>query len=63
MRDLNHANIDRSFWEWQEKDLERRLDRGGGLITLLVTAVRTSLTLGFKANVGLLAGNATLDVM
>ncbi|KAH6867026.1 hypothetical protein BKA58DRAFT_318389 [Alternaria rosae] len=56
---LHHGNIDRIFWEWQQKDLETRLNEVGGPITPFDYSGK-NVTLDFTVNIGLLAGNATL---
>jgi tyrosinase len=56
---LHHGNIDRIFWEWQQKDLKTRLNQVGGPIEPLDYSGK-NVTLDFKVNIGALAGDATL---
>ncbi|CAI7637454.1 unnamed protein product [Penicillium glandicola] len=57
---LHHGNLDRIFWEWQQKDLPTRYHQVGGPVTPLdYTGV--NVTLDFEVNIGDLAPNATLE--
>jgi tyrosinase len=56
---LHHGNIDRIFWEWQQKDLKTRLNQVGGPIEPFDYSGK-NVTLDFKINIGALAGDATL---
>ncbi|KAJ5432315.1 uncharacterized protein N7458_011471 [Penicillium daleae] len=57
---LHHCNIDRVLWNWQQKDLPRRLHEVGGPIEPLDYSGQ-NVTLDFEINIGKLAGNATLE--
>jgi len=56
---FHHGNIDRIFWEWQQKDLKTRLNQVGGPIKPFDYSGQ-NVTLDFEINMGALAGNATL---
>ncbi|KAH7356246.1 hypothetical protein BKA66DRAFT_251524 [Pyrenochaeta sp. MPI-SDFR-AT-0127] len=56
---LHHANLDRYFWEWQQKNLTARLNQVGGPIIPLDYSGK-NVTLDFTLHLGNLAGNATL---
>jgi tyrosinase len=56
---LHHGNLDRIFWEWQQKDLETRLNQVGGPVVPFDYG-GTNVTLDFTINMGKLAGDATL---
>jgi tyrosinase len=57
---LHHCNLDRVFWEWQNKDLPTRFHQVGGPITPLDYSGK-NVTLDFKINIGKLAPNTTLE--
>ena len=56
---LHHGNLDHIFWQWQQKDLTKRLNQVGGPIVPFDYSGQ-NVTLDFKINMGKLAGNATL---
>ncbi|KAJ5174026.1 uncharacterized protein N7500_001957 [Penicillium coprophilum] len=57
---LHHGNVDRIFWEWQQKDLPARYRQVGGPVKSMdYTGV--NVTLDFEINIGKLAPNATLE--
>jgi tyrosinase len=56
---LHHGNLDHVFWQWQQKDLETRLNEVGGPVVPLDYSGK-NVTLDFTINMGQLAGNATL---
>ncbi|KAF9700786.1 hypothetical protein EKO04_001956 [Ascochyta lentis] len=56
---LHHGNLDRIFWEWQQKDLKQRLNQVGGPIVPFDYSGK-NVTLDFEVNIGRLAGNVTL---
>jgi len=51
--------LDRIFWEWQQKDLETRLNQVGGPVEPLDYSGK-NVTLDFTVNIGALAGDVTL---
>ncbi|KAH5276015.1 hypothetical protein HBI71_036640 [Parastagonospora nodorum] len=55
----HHGNIDRIFWQWQQKDLTARLNEVGGPIKPFDYSGK-NVTLDFEVNIGPLAGNATI---
>ncbi|KAL6703677.1 hypothetical protein ACN47E_009451 [Coniothyrium glycines] len=57
---LHHANMDRLYWLWQQRDLETRLHEVGGPITPLDYGGE-NVTLDFEVNIGPLAGTVTLE--
>jgi tyrosinase len=57
---LHHGNLDRIFWEWQQKDLETRLNQVGGPVVPFDYG-GANVTLDFTINMGKLAGDATLE--
>ncbi|CAO2658502.1 Nn.00g062250.m01.CDS01 [Neocucurbitaria sp. VM-36] len=57
---LHHGNLDRIFWEWQQKDLKTRLHQVGGPIVPFDYSGQ-NVTLDFKINIGKLADDATLE--
>ncbi|OCL13772.1 Di-copper centre-containing protein [Glonium stellatum] len=59
---LHHGNLDRIFWEWQQKDLKTRLNQVGGPIVPFDYSGQ-NVTLGFQVNMGKLAGNQTLKTL
>jgi tyrosinase len=56
---LHHGNLDRVFWEWQQKDLKTRLSHVGGPITPFDYGGQ-NVTLDFEIGMGVLARNVTL---
>jgi tyrosinase len=57
---LHHGNLDKIFWEWQQKDLGTRLEQVGGPIERFDYGGK-NVTLNFTINIGKLAGDATLE--
>jgi tyrosinase len=57
---LHHCNLDRVLWNWQQKDLPRRLHEVGGPFEPLDYS-GVNVTLSFEMNLGKLGGNATLE--
>ncbi|KAF9889993.1 hypothetical protein FE257_006673 [Aspergillus nanangensis] len=57
---LHHGNVDRVFWEWQQKDLWTRLHQVGGPVAPMDYS-GTNVTLDFTVNIGKLAPDATLE--
>lgn len=56
---LHHGNLDHVLWQWQQKDLNTRLNQVGGPV-LPFDYSGQNVTLNFKINMGKLAGDATL---
>jgi tyrosinase len=56
---LRHGNLDRIFWEWQQKDLKTRLNQIGAPDEP-VDYSRRNVTLDFTIDMGKLAGETTL---
>jgi tyrosinase len=56
---LHHGNLDRIFWEWQQKDLKTRLNHVGGPVEPFDYSGK-NVTLDFTINMGKLAGETTL---
>ena len=56
---LHHGNLDRILWQWQQKDLETRLNQVGGPIEPFDYGGK-NVTLDFKVNMGLLAEEVML---
>lgn len=57
---LHHGNLDRIFWEWQKKDLPRRLHQVGGPVASFDYG-GVNVTLDYQVNLGELAGNVPLS--
>ncbi|KAJ5972601.1 uncharacterized protein N7479_002519 [Penicillium vulpinum] len=57
---LHHGNVDRVFWEWQQKDLPTRYHQVGGPVNAMDYS-GVNVTLDFEINIGKLAPNATLE--
>lgn len=56
---LHHGDLDRIFWQWQQKDLKTRLNQVGGPIEPFDYSGK-NVTLDFTINMGKLAGDAKL---
>ncbi len=59
---LHHGNLDRIFWEWQKKDLQKRLhDVSGPIVPFdYDNKIKGNVTLDFVISLDNLAPNATL---
>lgn len=57
---LHHGNLDRVFWEWQQKSLPTRYHQVGGPVNAL-DYTGANVTLDYEINIGQLAPNATLE--
>ena len=57
---LHHGNLDRIFWEWQQKSLPTRYHQVGGPVSALDYS-GVNVTLDYEINIGRLAPNATLE--